>query len=121
MHGFRIPFLSLSQAAKFIDPIAESLSAQNYNASLVFTIKWGLWSAYWWFQGLTGGAIFCIGHDAGHGTLSDYQIANHTIGFIVHTFILTPYWSWRHSHHLHRESFLGYLPVVSGSLICPCK
>ncbi|KAF8324724.1 fatty acid desaturase-domain-containing protein [Cantharellus anzutake] len=92
------------QAAKFIDPIAESLSAQNYNAALVFTIKWGLWSTYWWFQGLTGGALFCIGHDAGHGTLSDYQIANHTIGFIVHTFILTPYWSWRHSHHLHHKS-----------------
>ena len=64
-----------------------------------------MWSTYWFFQGLTGGAIFCIGHDAGHGTLSDYQWVNHTIGYFAHTFILAPYYSWRHSHHLHRKFF----------------
>ncbi|SRR5260221_1539728 len=95
-----------SQAAKFIDPLAEFLTAQNLNSYLVFAVKWGLWSTYWWFQGLVGGALFCIGHDAGHGTLSGHQIVNHTLGFLTHTFILTPYWSWRHSHHLHREKFI---------------
>ncbi|KAF9506555.1 hypothetical protein BS47DRAFT_1399401 [Hydnum rufescens UP504] len=39
-------------------------------------------------QGLTGAGIFTLGHDAGHGSLSDHQFVNHTIGFIAHTFIL---------------------------------
>jgi len=92
------------QAAKYIDPFVDTLKGQNINPWAVFAIKWTLWSTYWFFQGLTGGAIFCIGHDAGHGTLSDYQPVNHTIGFIAHTFILAPYYSWRHSHHLHHKA-----------------
>ncbi|KAF9511437.1 hypothetical protein BS47DRAFT_1318887 [Hydnum rufescens UP504] len=90
--------------ATHIDPLAQALKASNINPWAVFTIKWTLWATYWWFQGLVGGGIFCLGHDAGHGSLSDYKQVNHTVGFIAHTFILTPYYSWRQSHRLHHKS-----------------
>ncbi|KAF9506563.1 hypothetical protein BS47DRAFT_1426070, partial [Hydnum rufescens UP504] len=91
-------------AATRIDPLAEALKGSNINTGAIFTIKWALWATYWWFQGLVGAGIFCIGHDAGHGSLSNYRQVNHTIGFIAHTFILAPYYSWRRSHHLHHKS-----------------
>lgn len=93
-----------TQAAQQIDPFIETLKGTGLNPYLTTTLKWSLWATYWWFQGLVGGGIFCIGHDAGHGTLSDYQWINHTIGYIAHTFILTPYYSWRHSHHIHHKT-----------------
>jgi len=95
---------SFYQVAKYIDPFADALRVMNVNPWAVYAIKWSLWSMYWFFQGLVGGAFFCTGNDAGHGPLSDYQPINHTIGFIAHTLLLTPYYSWRHSHHLHHKA-----------------
>ncbi|KAF8324722.1 fatty acid conjugase [Cantharellus anzutake] len=96
---------SLYQLAKFIDPSITYLSTSTrFHPFTLSLLKWTLWSTYWFFQSLVGGGIFCIGHDAGHGTLSDYQLINHTIGYIAHTFILAPYWAWRHSHHLHHKT-----------------
>lgn len=95
---------SFYKASQYIDPFVGTLKGLDLNPWAIFAIKWTLWSVYWHFQGLTGGAIFCIGHDAGHGTLSDYSVFNNSLGFVMHTFILTPYYSWRHSHHLHHKA-----------------
>ncbi|KAF9506553.1 hypothetical protein BS47DRAFT_1399398 [Hydnum rufescens UP504] len=92
---------SIYQAAKYIDPFVTVLKGRD---------------------GLTGAGIFTLGHDAGHGSLSDHQFVNHTIGFIAHTFILAPYFSWRHSHHLHHkasgsmERDENYLPKTRSEL-----
>ncbi len=106
---------SAKQAAKFIDPSITYLSTNTTffpsHPYVLSLLKWSLWSFYWFFQSLVGGGIFCIGHDAGHGTLSNYQLINHTIGYIAHTFILSPYWAWRHSHRyaIYRMAVIPYL------------
>jgi len=66
--------------------------------------KASLWLVYWWFQGLVLAGLFCLGHDAGHGTLFQSGVANNTIGFILHTSLLTPYFAWRSTHHAHHKA-----------------
>ncbi|KAG6913297.1 hypothetical protein DXG01_008117, partial [Tephrocybe rancida] len=57
----------------------------------------------WWFQGLIFTGIWVIGHECGHGAFSDYKILNDVLGFITHTLLWTPYFSWKISHHRHHS------------------
>ncbi|TFK32082.1 fatty acid desaturase-domain-containing protein [Crucibulum laeve] len=66
--------------------------------------RWTLWCIYWWFQGLIFTGIWVIGHECGHGAFSNHKIINDTIGFITHTFLWTPYFSWKISHHRHHSN-----------------
>ncbi|KAF5366879.1 hypothetical protein D9615_010537 [Tricholomella constricta] len=67
-------------------------------------VRWAAWGVYWWFQGLIFTGIWVIGHECGHGAFSDYKIVNDTIGFVSHTFLWTPYFSWKISHHRHHSN-----------------
>lgn len=47
-------------------------------------------------------AMWCIGHDAGHGTVSKNQMVNEVVGEISHSMLcLTPFDPWRRSHKKH--------------------
>ncbi|EPQ53468.1 hypothetical protein GLOTRDRAFT_130803 [Gloeophyllum trabeum ATCC 11539] len=89
------------------------------------TARWALWAAYWWFQGLTWGGIFCLGHDAGHGTLFNSKILNQTVGYILHVFLLIPYSAWRSTHHAHHKANVSmerdenYLPHLRSEYKLP--
>ncbi|KAF9537044.1 hypothetical protein CPC08DRAFT_731456 [Agrocybe pediades] len=48
-------------------------------------LKACMWMFYWWFQGLVGAGIFCLGHDAGHTSLYKSKKINNTVGFILHS------------------------------------
>ncbi|KAK0478475.1 fatty acid desaturase-domain-containing protein [Armillaria novae-zelandiae] len=63
-----------------------------------------LWPAYWWVQGLVWAGIFCLGHDAGHGTLYRSTKMNNLVGFVLHTALLIPYYAWRATHHAHHKA-----------------
>ncbi|KAF9444644.1 hypothetical protein P691DRAFT_326692 [Macrolepiota fuliginosa MF-IS2] len=67
-------------------------------------LRVGLWTAYWVLQGLVFAGIFCLGHDAGHGSLFKQKYLNNTVGFILHTFLLIPYFAWRATHHAHHKA-----------------
>ncbi|KAG6834402.1 hypothetical protein H0H93_009832, partial [Arthromyces matolae] len=58
----------------------------------------------WWFQGLIFTGIWVIGHECGHGAFSDHKIVNDILGFVTHTFLWTPYFSWKISHHRHHSN-----------------
>ncbi|KAM6499136.1 linoleoyl phosphatidylcholine delta-12 acetylenase [Amanita muscaria] len=66
--------------------------------------KWTMWLVYWWFQGLIFTGIWVIGHECGHGAFSDHRYVNDVIGFVVHTVLWTPYFSWKISHHRHHSN-----------------
>ena len=42
-----------------------------------------------------------LGHECGHSAFSPSQPLNDTIGFILHSSMLTPYFSWKSSHRRH--------------------
>jgi fatty acid desaturase len=69
-----------------IDPFAQGL-VEKYGVSpnTFAVVKWSLWAVYWYSQSICLAGWWCLAHEAGHGTLSDYNWVNHAIGFSLHT------------------------------------
>ncbi|KAI0768231.1 linoleoyl phosphatidylcholine delta-12 acetylenase [Trametes elegans] len=63
--------------------------------------RWACWLLYWWFQGLIFTGVWVIGHECGHGAFSPSRSVCHVVGFVTHTLLWTPYFSWKISHHRH--------------------
>ncbi|KXN84107.1 Delta(12) fatty acid desaturase, partial [Leucoagaricus sp. SymC.cos] len=87
----------------------------------------GLWVSYWCLQGLLFAGMFCLGHDAGHGSLYNQKFLNNLVGFLLHTFLLIPYFSWRATHHAHHKATASmerdenYVPYTRSSYKLPDK
>ncbi|KAH7916574.1 fatty acid desaturase-domain-containing protein [Hygrophoropsis aurantiaca] len=108
------------------DVYLHSASAtQNLGVIGTNAAQWGLWATYWWFQGLIFTGTWILGHECGHGAFSPHKRLNDTVGFILHSFLLTPYYSWKishHSHHLHHASMEKdevYIPATRNDLGIP--
>ncbi|KIY51777.1 delta-12 fatty acid desaturase [Fistulina hepatica ATCC 64428] len=91
-----------------IDPLTTSLVRDyGFNQTLGSIVKWGLWATYWHWQGVILAGWWCLGHEAGHGSLSSAKWYNTVVGYGLHTFILVPYFSWRSSHHAHHKATMS--------------
>ncbi|KAG8878299.1 hypothetical protein FRB98_006287 [Tulasnella sp. 332] len=62
------------------------------------------WSIYGFAAGLVKMGWFVLGHECGHGAFSPNQTVNDIIGFIIHSSIGVPYFSWKISHKLHHSN-----------------
>lgn len=62
-----------------------------------------LWILYAFVNGTIATGVWVLGHECGHGSFSESQIANDILGYILHTPLLVPYFSWQHSHHVHHS------------------
>ncbi|KAF2801005.1 oleate delta-12 desaturase [Melanomma pulvis-pyrius CBS 109.77] len=63
-----------------------------------------LWSLYGFLNGLFGTGLWVMGHECGHQALSRWKVLNDTVGFIVHSALLVPYFSWKISHGKHHKA-----------------
>lgn len=61
------------------------------------------WLGYWWYQGLTCTGLWVIAHECGHGGFTDSRLVNDTVGFLIHSALLTPYFSWALTHAKHHH------------------
>lgn len=74
---------------------------------VVATHTWSrllLWSAWGLLQGCMWFGPWILGHEAGHGAFSPVKAVNDGVGLVLHTFLLTPYFSWKFSHATHHGS-----------------
>ncbi|KDR69558.1 hypothetical protein GALMADRAFT_77316 [Galerina marginata CBS 339.88] len=62
-----------------------------------------IWLFYWWFQGLIFTGIWVIGHECGHGSFSSSRGLSDLVGFLCHSALWTPYFSWKFSHQSHHR------------------
>jgi len=62
-----------------------------------------VWSLplFWFALGTMFWAIFVVGHDCGHGSFSKIPRLNKIIGYLCHTALLVPFYSWKVSHAKH--------------------
>ncbi|KAF8173116.1 hypothetical protein BJ912DRAFT_992797 [Pholiota molesta] len=114
--------------ATYIDPYFQSAATKEALGPIGAEVgRWAAWGVYWWFQGLIFTGIWVIGHECGHGAYSDHKIVNDVIGFITHSFLWTPYFSWRISHHRHHSNHASmerdevYVPKTREDLGIPEK
>jgi len=93
------------KAATYIDPYFKSAQVTDVVGKVGGEVaRWSAWGTYWWFQGLIFTGIWVIGHECGHSAFSANQFVNDVIGFVTHSFLWTPYFSWKISHHRHHSN-----------------
>ncbi|RCK57605.1 Delta(12) fatty acid desaturase [Candida viswanathii] len=67
-------------------------------------LRFAAWAGYVWCQGLFGTGIWVLAHECGHQAFSDYGWVNDLVGWILHSYLLVPYFSWKYSHGKHHKA-----------------
>lgn len=63
-----------------------------------------LWALYTFVQGLFGTGLWVLAHECGHQSFSPSKVLNDTVGWICHSALLVPYFSWKISHGKHHKA-----------------
>ena len=83
------------------------------NSSLAY---YSVVSVYGFCQGIVWTGLWVIAHDCGHSGFSNYGVLNDLVGFVLHSSLLAPYFSWKSTHRRHHiyanhiEKDLNYVP-----------
>ncbi|KAE9381679.1 putative Delta(12) fatty acid desaturase [Stipitochalara longipes BDJ] len=67
-------------------------------------IRAALWVLYSVIQGLFGTGLWVLAHECGHQSFSPSKVLNDTTGWICHSALLVPYFSWKISHGKHHKA-----------------
>ncbi|CCH42680.1 Omega-3 fatty acid desaturase [Wickerhamomyces ciferrii] len=67
-------------------------------------VRFVLWSVYSYLLGLFGFGLWILAHECGHGAFSDYGWVNDLVGWVLHSYLLVPYFSWKFSHSKHHKA-----------------
>lgn len=91
--------------------------------ALLPTDRAPLWSAPAWLlyaavEGTVATGCWVIAHECGHGSFCDNKILQDAVGYLLHTCLLVPYYSWQRSHAVH-HSRTNHLS--EGETHCPPK
>lgn len=66
------------------------------------------WVVYGFLQGLVGTGIWILAHECGHGAFSSSTILNDSVGWMLHSMLLVPYFSWKITHARHHR-YTGHI------------
>jgi fatty acid desaturase len=66
-------------------------------------LTWPLWAAYSTVTGTVAMGLWVLAHECGHGAFSPNKKLQDAIGFIIHSVMLVPYYSWQRSHAVHHR------------------
>nr|CAA76156.1 delta 12 fatty acid epoxygenase [Crepis palaestina] len=78
--------------------------ANTYIPTLPTSLAYLAWPVYWFCQASVLTGLWILGHECGHHAFSNYTWFDDTVGFILHSFLLTPYFSWKFSHRNHHSN-----------------
>lgn len=63
-----------------------------------------LWTLYTVLQGLFGTGLWVLAHECGHQSFSPSKTFNDSVGWVLHSSLLVPYFSWKISHGKHHKA-----------------
>eukprot|EP00531_Pseudo-nitzschia_arenysensis_P010216 CAMPEP_0116137472 /NCGR_PEP_ID=MMETSP0329-20121206/12265_1 /TAXON_ID=697910 /ORGANISM="Pseudo-nitzschia arenysensis, Strain B593" /LENGTH=430 /DNA_ID=CAMNT_0003632387 /DNA_START=53 /DNA_END=1345 /DNA_ORIENTATION=- len=73
-------------------------------ADPVACLTWvAAWTTYAFWMGTIMTGPWVVAHECGHGAFSPNQNWNDFVGFIVHQFLLVPYFAWQYTHAKHHR------------------
>ncbi|KAI0463434.1 hypothetical protein LJB42_003461 [Komagataella kurtzmanii] len=67
-------------------------------------LRFAAWSAYVFSISCFGFGIWILGHECGHSAFSNYGWVNDTVGWVLHSLVMVPYFSWKFSHAKHHKA-----------------
>jgi omega-6 fatty acid desaturase / acyl-lipid omega-6 desaturase (Delta-12 desaturase) len=62
------------------------------------------WMVYGFVQGLIGTGVWVLAHECGHQAFSPWRKLNDSVGWVLHSALLVPYFSWQISHGKHHKA-----------------
>lgn len=62
-----------------------------------------IWTAYAAVTGTVAMGLWVLAHECGHGAFSSNKKLQDAVGFIIHSILLVPYYSWQRSHAVHHR------------------
>ncbi|KAJ5888768.1 hypothetical protein N7495_008809 [Penicillium taxi] len=77
-------------------------------------------NVYGFCQGVVWTGLWVIAHDCGHSGFSTSGLLNDVVGFVLHSSLLAPYFSWKSTHrrhHIYANNIvkdLNYVPPSRG-------
>ena len=82
-----------------------------YMLVVLGTTKYSLYYLPWWIvyipysiiMGTVGMGLWVLGHECGHGAFAPFKFQNDCIGYVLHSLLLVPYFSWQYSHSKHHK------------------
>lgn len=67
-------------------------------------LSWS-WAPVWLFYAIVVGTLatgmWVVAHECGHGAFSNNKLVQTSVGFVLHSALLVPYFSWQRSHAVH--------------------
>lgn len=75
-------------------------------------------NTYGFCQGIVWTGLWIIAHDCGHSAFSTSGLLNDVVGFVLHSSLLAPYFSWKSTHRRHHiyanhiKKDLNYVPPL---------
>ena len=62
-----------------------------------------IWIFYSLLSGTTAMGFWVIAHECGHGAFSQNKTLESITGYLLHSLLLVPYFSWQRSHAVHHR------------------
>ena len=62
-----------------------------------------IWILYSILSGTTAMGFWVLAHECGHGAFSKNRKLQTSIGYVLHSLLLVPYFSWQRSHAVHHR------------------
>jgi len=66
-------------------------------------LTWPIWTAYSAVTGTVAMGLWVLAHECGHGAFSKNKTIQDTVGYVLHSLFLVPYYSWQRSHAVHHQ------------------
>lgn len=78
------------------------VTPENIPSKIIRTALWLI--GYTVIQGCIATGLWVMAHECGHQAFSSSKMLNDTVGFVCHSMLLVPYFSWKISHSKHHKS-----------------
>lgn len=72
-----------------------------FNPDSLLTLP--VWTAYSAVTGTVAMGLWVLAHECGHGAFSKNKQLQDAVGYIIHSIMLVPYYSWQRSHAVHHQ------------------
>ncbi len=88
--------------------LLQSVLIQSFVVVIGLSIPFSLqmipiWIIYALISGTTAMGLWVIAHECGHGAFSKNKTLETITGYLLHSLLLVPYFSWQRSHAIHHR------------------